>query len=208
MEKFSRPGWLQQVLNSIGFLENIRNCHAINMPLGKKQHNDNAAERNREASSATTSSGATDVSTKIGGEAREAERSSRIDGLFSRLAIELVLSLGDRTRRPVVNGDQIAWIEALGALYASLSSQFGLRMMSLTCRNIGIGRAKLDLVRCGCSSNESFYTKWICGGDARKSRAISSKAKTCESSRNRLDLESKYEVKPALEEDNVKWGIA
>ncbi|KAK9153468.1 hypothetical protein Sjap_000948 [Stephania japonica] len=56
-------------------------------------------------------------------------------------------------------------------LYKSLSSQFGLRMMSLTCRNIGIGRAKLDLVRCGCSSNESFYTKWICGGDARKSRA-------------------------------------
>ncbi|KAK9137568.1 hypothetical protein Sjap_008162 [Stephania japonica] len=44
-------------------------------------------------------------------------------------------------------------------------------MMSLTCRNIGLGRAKLDLVRCGCSSNGSFYTKWICGGDARKSRA-------------------------------------
>ncbi|KAK9085178.1 hypothetical protein Sjap_025589 [Stephania japonica] len=43
--------------------------------------------------------------------------------------------------------------------------------MSLTCRNIGLGRAKLDLVRCGCSSNGSFYTKWICGGDARKSRA-------------------------------------
>ncbi|KAK9096653.1 hypothetical protein Sjap_022150 [Stephania japonica] len=44
-------------------------------------------------------------------------------------------------------------------------------MMSLTCRNIGLGRAKLDLVRCGCSSNGSFYTKWICGGDARKSTA-------------------------------------
>ncbi|KAK9085731.1 hypothetical protein Sjap_026142 [Stephania japonica] len=44
-------------------------------------------------------------------------------------------------------------------------------MMSLTCRNIGLGRAKLDLVRYGCSSNGSFYMKWICGGDARKSGA-------------------------------------
>ncbi|KAK9132551.1 hypothetical protein Scep_012079 [Stephania cephalantha] len=43
-------------------------------------------------------------------------------------------------------------------------------MMSLTCRNIDLGRAKLDLVRCGCSSNGSFFAKWVCGGNARKSR--------------------------------------
>jgi all-trans-nonaprenyl-diphosphate synthase len=31
-----------------------------------------------------------------------------------------------------------------------------LRMMSMTCHNLDFGRAKLDLVACGCSSNASI----------------------------------------------------